>query len=478
MARINTNVASLFAQQGLANSQKAENSTLQRLSTGLRINSGADDPAGLIASEGLKSEIAGITQAVDNSSQASNMISTADGALNEVSSLLLNIQSLVVQAANTGAMSAQEIQANQLQIDSAVQSITRISGTTTFGNLHLLDGSLSYVTSGVSTNAVSNLQISQADFGTQPAIPVNVTVITSARPAELQFATSQIQSSVTLQISGNNGTSVLTFTSGTHASAIAFAINRVSDSTGVSASNIDPANWQSGIVFQSQGYGSKNFVSVTAQQGGTFTTTDTAGAAEARTTGVDAVATVNGALTVGDGLTIELNTSGLDMNLTLNKNFGAGTTQFAITGGGANFQLGAEVTSNQQISIGIQSVAAEDLGDSANGFLSNIVTGGNASLVAGQAGQASTIIQEAISQVAILRGRLGAFEKNTLETNQNSLNVALENVTASNSTIADADFAAETANLTREQILTQAGTSVLSTANSEPETVLSLLTGH
>jgi flagellin len=475
MARINTNVASLFAQNGLANSQKAENATLQRLSTGLRINSGADDPAGLIASEGLKSEIAGISQAVDNSSQASNMISTADGALNEVSSLLLNIQSLVVQAANTGAMSAEEIQANQLQIDSAVQSITRISGTTTFGSLHLLDGSLSYLTSGVSTNAVSNLQISQADFGTQPSIPVNVTVITSARPAELQFTTSQIQSSVTLQISGNNGTSVLTFTSGTHASAIAFAINRVSDSTGVSASNIDPANWQSGIVFQSLGYGSKSFVSVTAQQGGPFATTDTLGAGEARVKGTDAVATVNGALTVGDGLTIELNTSGLDMNLTLNKNFGAGTTQFAITGGGANFQLGAQVTSNQQISIGIQSVAAENLGDSANGFLSNIVTGGNSSLVAGQAGKASTIIQEAISQVAILRGRLGAFEKNTLQTNQNSLSVALENVTASNSTIADADFAAETANLTREQILTQAGTSVLSTANSEPQTVLSLL---
>jgi flagellin len=478
MARINTNVASLYAQNGLANSQRAEDSTLQRLSTGLRINSGADDPAGLIASQGLQSEMAGISQAVDNSSQASNMISTADGALNEVSSLLLNIQSLIVQAANTGAMSTQEIQANQLQIDSAVQSITRISGTTTFGSLHLLDGSLGYITSGVSNNAVSNLQIQQADFGTQTSIPVDVDVITSARPAALLFATSQIQSSVTLQIAGNDGTTILSFTSGTHASAIAFAINRVSDSTGVSASNIDATNWQSGIVFQSQGYGSKSFVSIQTQQGGAFTTTDALGAAEARAAGVDAVATVNGALTVGDGLTLDLNTSGLDMNLTLNQSFGAGTTQFAITGGGANFQLGAQVTSNQQVSIGIQSVAASALGDSINGFLSDVVTGGNASLVAGKAGQASTIVNEAISQVAILRGRLGAFEKNTLQTNQNSLGIALENVTASNSTIEDADFAAETANLTREQILTQAGTSVLSTANSMPQTVLSLLSGH
>src|SRR5215470_8951043 len=140
MARINTNVASLFAQQGLQKSQKSLNDTLQRLSSGLRINSGADDPAGLIASEGLRSEIAGINQAVDNSSRANNVISTAEGALNEVASLLLNVKSLVVQAANSGALSADEIAANQLQVDSAVQSVTRISNTTTFAGLKLLNG--------------------------------------------------------------------------------------------------------------------------------------------------------------------------------------------------------------------------------------------------------------------------------------------------------------------------------------------------
>src|SRR6201996_1663164 len=105
MARINTNVASLVAQQALAQNQKSLNTTLQRLSTGLRINTGADDPAGLIASEGLKSEIAGINQAIDNSSRATNVISTADGAMGEVSTLLNNIKGLVVQAANSGAMS-------------------------------------------------------------------------------------------------------------------------------------------------------------------------------------------------------------------------------------------------------------------------------------------------------------------------------------------------------------------------------------
>src|SRR6478752_10011849 len=108
MARINTNVASITAQRGLAKSQKTLSDTLSRLSSGLRINSGADDPAGLIASEGLRSEIAGINQAVDNSSRANNVINTAEGALSEVNSLLLEVQGLTNEAANTGALSPDE----------------------------------------------------------------------------------------------------------------------------------------------------------------------------------------------------------------------------------------------------------------------------------------------------------------------------------------------------------------------------------
>src|SRR5947209_15826805 len=172
MSRINTNVSSLTAQRGLATSQKSLADTLQRLSSGLRINRGADDPAGLIASEGLRSEISGIHQAIDNSSRASNVISTAEGALNEVASLLLNIKSLVVQAANSGALSPDEIKANQLQVDSAVESITRISNTTTFAGLHLINGSLDYVTSGVHNSAITALHIHQADFGQASPIPV------------------------------------------------------------------------------------------------------------------------------------------------------------------------------------------------------------------------------------------------------------------------------------------------------------------
>jgi flagellin len=476
MSRINTNVASMIAQKALAKSQSDLQGTLQRLSTGLRINRGADDPAGLIASETLRSEISGITQAVDNSQRATNVIATAEGALNEVASLLLNVKSLVVQAANTGALSSDEIAANQLQVDSAVESISRIANTTTFAGLHLINGSLDYLTSGVNNNQIRSLDISQANFGTNPNIPVQVNVVTSAKTAELDFKASSIVSSVTLAITGNDGVQTLTFTSGTKASAIAYAINGISDSTGVTAALKNPATLASGLVLHSSGYGSKNYVSVAVQKG-TFATTDVTGNSTTRTAGTDAVATVNGALVTGDGLDLKINNGTLDMNMTLDKSFGAGNLSFAITGGGALFQLGAQVVSNQQVNFGIGSVAASKLGDFATGFLSDVVTGGNATLVGGQSEAASKIIEAAISQVAVLRGRLGAFEKNTLDTNMNSLNVTMENVTASESTIRDADFAQETANMTREQILTQAGTSVLATANSTPQTVLTLL-GH
>src|SRR5271170_4112027 len=192
MSVINTNVASLIAQQNLANSQQSLQTSLQRLSTGLKINTGADDPSGLIASQGLQAEISGIQQAVDNSTQATNVVSTADGALSQVENLLQTIDGLVVQSANTGALSSTEISANQIQVDSAIQSITRIANSTTFDGLQLLDGGLDFVTSGVATSAVSGLQITQANFGTQPIIPVAIQGVSSAKTAELEFQGSAI----------------------------------------------------------------------------------------------------------------------------------------------------------------------------------------------------------------------------------------------------------------------------------------------
>ena len=475
MSRINTNVGALIAQVHLQRSQNDLSSTLQRLSTGLRINRGADDPAGLIASETLRSEISGIGQAIANSERASNVIATTEGALNEVAAMLVSMQDLVVGAANEGALSADEIAANQLQVDSAIQSITRIANTTTFAGLHLLNGSLGYATSGVDDSVIKDLHLNAVQFGTHDYVPVSVDVVTSAQKAGLEFKTSQIATSITIQVRGSTGVADLSFASGTHASAIAFAVNTVSDATGVEASLINSAHAGSGIVLRSAGYGSNAFVSVTKLTSSSdFDLVNESGAASSDT-GQDAVANVNGILTQADGLDLSLQTLGLDMELTIASDLGTGSTSFAITGGGSKFQLGPEVNSNQQVNIGIQSIAASSLGNALVGYLSQIGTGEAYSLVSGNARQASQILKESIRQVAILRGRLGAFEKNVLQTNVNSLQVALENVTSSESQIRDADFAVETSNLTRAQILTHAGTSVLGIANSTPQSVLALL---
>jgi flagellin len=464
------------ANTNLAKSQQALNQSLQRLSSGMRINSGADDPAGLIASEILRSQIQGVTTAIDNSTRATNVIATADGALSEVSNLLVSIKSLVVQAANTGGLSQDEIQANQLQVDSAIASITRISNSTSFAGLKLLDGSLSFLTSGVATSALHDVTINNAAFGTYSTIPVVVNVVQSAQTAQLRFQASAVTTSITIEVAGSRGVEVLSFNSGTKSSAIAAAVNRISDSTGVGAAPTSAANASSGITFNSLGYGSKQFVSVTVLgDASTFPTTNAAGAQQQRTYGRDAVASINGSQAIGDGLNLTLNTGALSMSLNLDAKFGIGTKTFTITGGGAVFQLGPGVQSNQQVNIGIQSVAASRLGSALAGYLTDIVTGGKASLVSGNAGKASTIIDTAINQVSVLRGRLGAFEKNTLQTNINSLQVALENVTSSESSIRDTDFASETSNLTRSQVLVQAGTSVLSQANATPQSVLKLL---
>lgn len=473
MSRINTNVASLTAQRGLTRSQKTLNDTLQRLSSGLRINRGADDPAGLIVSEGLRSEISGITQAIDNSQRASNVIATAEGALNEVASLLLSIKSLVVEAANTGALSDDEIAANQVQVDSAIESITRIANATTFAGLKLVNGSLDYITSGVSTSEISALKITQANFGTADFQPVEVNVTASAKLAELQFRASAIAGDATIEVRGNTGVETLSFVNSASVSSVLFAVNQLSDSTGVAAEYINSANPNSGISFVSTDYGSKQFVAIRAQAG-TFTTVDEVGATSVREEGQDATATINGAAATGDGRKITLNTVSLDVEITLDRSFGLGQSSFAITGGGAKFQLGPQVSTAQQVGLSIESIAATALGNDEVGFLNNLRTGGSNELAVDPRG-ASDIIETAIKQVAVLRGRLGAFERNTLQTNINSLQISLENVTASESSIRDADFATETAALTRAQILTQAGTSVLATANSTPQNVLSLL---
>ena len=192
MTRINTNVSSLNAQKSLARSNLQLQVALTRLSTGLRINSGKDDPAGLIASEVLRSDIISVQRAITNSERANQMLSTADSALGQVSSLLNDIRGLVSEAANDGALSTEQIAANQAQVDSSLEAIDRIAQVTQFQGKRLLDGNLDFVTNGVDSTKISDLTIDQANFGTLSEISVSVEVATQATKGELNFSGSTI----------------------------------------------------------------------------------------------------------------------------------------------------------------------------------------------------------------------------------------------------------------------------------------------
>lgn len=516
MTRINTNVPSLIAQQRLNRSGADLQTRLERLSTGLRINRGKDDPAGLIISERLSTDIQGVQQGIKNGERASAVISTTESALSEIGDLLNSIKSLVVEAANTGAVSDEERAANQLQINSAIQSITRISNTATFGGLKLLDGSLDYVTSGLTTSTIKKAEIFSASFIGTSSIDVNVDVIASAQKGGLYLngdnATGTdgvLLSAVQLRIKGPAGVREIQFPSGTPLGDIVTAINQNTELTGVEAALIN-GDATSGMVFRSSEYGSQSFVSVERIDkpsdptldnfnlfkydgnvdfpgGSPFDWTDTDLVAATRDTGRDVQALINGTVARGKGLSVSINSPNLALNLLLDESFAIDPTltskTFQITGGGALFQLGPDVNALQQTNIGVQSTASENLGgslvDGTIQYLSSLQEGQGNSLDEAKDRNDFTpledIISKAIDEVSILRGRMGAFERNVLDTSTRSMQSAFENLTASRSVIRDADFAAESSELTRAQILQSAGTTVLALANQSAQNVLQLL---
>ncbi len=521
--RINTNVPSLVARSVLAVNNRELELRLERLSTGLRINRGADDPAGLITSERIRSEIKGVDQGIKNSDRASAVIATTEGALAEVSDLLNSIKALVVEAANTGGQSEEERLANQLQIDSAIDSITRISNTSSFGGLKLLNGSLDYTLSGLKTSAVSKASVYGASFVASANLKVDVDVLNSAQIGALfingayaapnSAMNGRVLSTTTLRVTGSRGVAEITVVKSALMSDLVKAVNDLSSLTGVKAKLNDPTTSANGIAFVSEDYGSKNFVSVERLGGpsdgsGYFKTYKVANeanwptlspinfttligngtlTASNRDDGRDVAALINGNLATGDGLEVQINSPSLSLKLILTETFAttpsAAASSFYVTGGGALFQLGPQVTAQQQSNIAVQSIAASSLGGtSVSGvieYLSSLKSGQTNSLKASEARKnfvpTSAILESAIDEVSVLRGRLGAFEKNVLDTNIRSLQAAFENLTSSDSIIRDADFATETSQLTRAQILVQAGTSVLTLANQSAQQVLQLL---
>ncbi len=475
MSRINTNVQALVATRVFGKNNADLSQALNRLSTGLRINSGRDDPAGLIASETLRASKKAITAATDNARRADTIVAIAEGALQEVNSLLLDLEDLIDRSANEAGLTDAEVAANQLQIDAILQSINRLSNSTTFGDKKLLAGTFDFSTSGVATSAIASVQVNSAKIPDNASRTVDVQVVAASEFAVISATgggtSGVLSAAATIQVTGNFGTEVFTFASGSTQTQIAAAINSSSQLTGVSA--VVSGN---SVAFTSSTFGSKGLVDIDIVSDGGTTGVQLTGNGEDN--GVDGTIIINGQAANVDGLNATVRSGSLALDLVLNQDLATSSgssSNFEITGGGAKFNIAPEVGLVGQETIGLKSVSTGSLGDASNGFLSSLQAGETNDLDSGNLATAQRIVRSAISQVSSLRGRIGAFQRNTVQTAINSLQVTFENTSAAESAIRDADFARETSNLTRSQILVNSSTSTLQLANAQPQSVLALL---
>lgn len=467
--RINTNTAAMTAFNSLSTTGMSMAQSMTRLSTGLRINSGADDPAGLIAVEGYKKQIGGMDAALRNNQDALNYAKTADGALNEVSSLLRDARSLAV-ANGSSSLDAAQKQANQTQLNNILSSIDRISGSTAFGSRKLLDGSAGAAASVANTTKISSAFVSGSIGGTvmtaNGSLDVNVTQAatnaTVAGTVTYAAATTALTAAGAFSINGYQFNSSV----GETVQNVVDKINAATGNTGVTASYNATSK---GIDVKSNGYGSDQSVTVT--NGGTAVvlaagTTTTAA-------GVDAAATVTynygtntatASFTSGKGLNLK-DAAGNSISLTSlgGTNTGTITGGVQITAGQSQFQIGGNAGDTASLNL--------------SNFSSNALNLGAIDITGSSIQTALDSIDSAISTVSTSRGNIGSFMKNTIQSNMNSINVTKTNLTATMSDLADVDVAQEMTNYTKLQILQQSGIAMLSQANSAPQAVLSLLRG-
>jgi flagellin len=510
--RINTNVASLNGQRNLANNEAMVNQSLQRLSSGLQINSAADNPAGLIISEQMKAQLGGISQAISNSQQAVSMVQTAEGALDEVSTLLNKARSLAVHAANQGVNDSSQLVADQGELDNIVDSISRISDTTQFGTKKILDGTLSNgvsnsssiasvklggdyttkLTAGNATRGYGTLQITQSATQATDTLTLGANVFKSASGATKTLATASgsavLQQSFNISINGQT----VSFNSGTTKNQIIQQLNSIGQNIGFTAGTVSGTKQTGDIKLTARDYGSSFSFDVQFVSGTTgasqLTTASHSGVdlqgklylyTGANGTNGTAVSGSSQTITLNKGKGLTLQSSGGTVILATTNLTNSGTQKGFIYGAinattaGATFQIGANA--NQTATVNLQSVNSSQLGIGGSGTYNNLLALKGSSLISGNANEALKVIDKSIADITSIRGNLGAFQANTLETNINSLSVTQENLTSAESTITDVDFAAESANFTKYNILVQSSTAMLAQANQLPQGVLKLL---
>jgi len=501
-SNINTNVASLNAQRNLNVSQGSLSTTLQRLSSGLRINSAKDDAAGLAISERFTSQIKGLNQAARNANDGISLAQTAEGGLSTAGDLLQRVRELAVQSAN-GSNSTSDRASLQGETLQLTQELNRVANTTQFNGQNVLDGTLTSSQFQVGANANQTISVSVASAKSTD-IGNNLVLSTGAAGSSSQAsAAGTATNNVTAQnltISGNGTNQTLAVAAAESTKAIAAGVNGLSSLTGVTATATSEATISGvtagNVQFTLQG-ANANAVTISAS---VSSATDLAAIAQAvnaqsGTTNITATADKAGNLKLSDNagndIKIQNTTtgSGLDgatirgADLTdpvtgadtgpgTNSTFGAGTVAApsAITVGG-----NLSFSSASGFSVATDSGTTELISGPSVGSRLSSVAAIDISTTAGATAAISTI-DAALTSINNNRASLGAIQNRFASTISN-LQSTSENLSAARSRIQDTDFASETANLTRGQILQQAGTAILAQANSLPNGVLALLRG-
>ena len=495
---INTNISSLNAQRNVGRTSMGLETSIQRLSTGLRINSAKDDAAGLGIVDRMTSQIRGLNQAVRNANDAVSLSQTAEGAMQESTNILQRMRELSVQSANDSNSGADRVNI-QKEITALSSELNRISAQTTFNGNKILDGTFNAKQFQVGSNANETIAVTLGNFSAssmgayQSTSVLNVGVISAFETADTNNVVGD-----TVTVTGAAASDV-TYANDATAAEIAAAFQAVSDTTEVTATASTSADIQyaAGVVvgetvsFQlaavdgsAAAQGSVGNISYTLTS-----TTDYSGLrdainAESNSTGI--TATLNGSsgtLTLensdGHNIFIDAVSNGTANDAVLNVGATAATftssatlTENTATGNTDAISVGGQVSmsgsSGFSVTGTVPTFAAADLSASLSSVADVDVstrTGANNAL---------EVIDKALRNVSDSRADLGAIQ-NRLEFTISNLSNVSENVSAARSRIQDTDFAAETANLTRNQILQQAGIAMLSQANSAPQAVLSLL---
>lgn len=501
---INTNIASLNAQRNLNASQRDADTALQRLSSGLRINSAKDDAAGLAISERFTSQIRGLNQAQRNANDGISLAQVAEGALDESGQVLQRIRELAIQSANS-TNSASDRAALQSEVNQLKQELQRIAETTEFNGLKLLDGSFQAQSFQVGANENQTISVSvtgatNQDLGNyqiRESSSVDNVGAGSPSTAESNLTVAQANHPIggqNLTVASALGQQTFEIDAGSSARAIAAEVNERSESTGVSAT----ARTTAEISTDAAGTISFDLVSPNGESSRiTATVSDPDDLSELASV-INRAAGQTGINAEVDEGTIKLTQDGGD-DIQIDNFTHSGPGNLTVSGaegsGASTDLIGDDATQDSLVVTGVVDFSSSDAytvssdaennateksifdvtGDTPVGSEKLTVATIDISTVAG-AGAAISVVDGALAVVNGIRADLGAVQSRFESTIAN-LSTTSENLSAARSRIQDADFAAETAELARTQVLQQAGLSILAQANARPQQVLQLLQG-